>query len=318
MDDRAAHERWQTARDGVWDAYRTAFGDVVHEFVMQTCRGALDTPRSADQRPVGDPVVGERSPNDIEHDHLARASYLGAWAALAEASPLRITGPQAEAVVYRAENPFTPPAVAAGQLPVPPAPNRLPFGKIDLRAANADRIEAVRAELTRAWESGRDAVWTTAVWTAAMRRLGLPEHEQILAQVSTDRLRALARSAGAPDRPPRPYVRPALTNDLSATAPIPDGWVAQPIGPWGGRESELVYDRRRFDITITTDTPIRVAFLEGRGWHEQAADARRAIWIRDRAEATRDVLTRLDSQAASMDAAKPGPAAPRQPPGLEL
>lgn len=95
-----------------------------------------------------------------------------------------------------------------------------------------------------------------------------------------------------------PYLRPAPP-DGDPSGPCPPGHVAEPAGLWNDRHMEIVYDPRRHDV----------CFMRGRagdgvhdglaasGWEATATDGRSQLWIRDRADAMRQLLDTVRVEA---------------------
>jgi hypothetical protein len=81
--------------------------------------------------------------------------------------------------------------------------------------------------------------------------------------------------------------------------PVPQGWIAEPVGRWHGRQAEVVYNPRRHQVMFTHKVDGDIAgALEAEGWRRHASDGGRIAWTRDRLTATRAALTRLDEAAA--------------------
>lgn len=107
----------------------------------------------------------------------------------------------------------------------------------------------------------------------------------------------------------KPFLRRA---DRGQLAPV--GWVSQPAGLWGGQPVDIVYDPDRHDCLLTrTAMPehLRAGFA-GAGYRRVATDnggGGQELWVRDRADAARAALARLDhtvaKRAACMDPPTP-------------
>lgn len=160
------------------------------------------------------------------------------------------------------------------------------------------RWEAAQLEICCAYVKGfGDAFWAST--TAACRRV-------------------LAES--------RPYVRPAAASMVAGRAPgervTPPGWVAEPIGRWQGVESEVVYDPRRFDITVSDHSSMwsekYVAAFRAAGWEQQAVDGSAGFWTCDRVASARNTLAQFDQRADVVQATQVDVASRRPAPEVEL
>ena len=103
----------------------------------------------------------------------------------------------------------------------------------------------------------------------------------------------------------KPFLR---SRDRAQLAPV--GWVSQPAGLWGGQPVDIVYDPDRHDCLLTrTAMPDHLrAGVAGAGYRRIASDSSggQELWVRDRADAARAALARLDRtiarRAAGLDA----------------
>jgi hypothetical protein len=88
-----------------------------------------------------------------------------------------------------------------------------------------------------------------------------------------------------------PYLRPAPP-DGDPPDPCPPGHVAEPAGLWNDRQMEIVYDPRRHDVCFMRGRAANSVHdgLVASGWEATAADGSSQLWIRDRAEAMRQLL----------------------------
>ena len=324
--DETTYARWRSVGTGLWDAYETELRVAVGAGVAQACRDALDEP--GDSPPAVDAGQGRRAGTEPDERDLALARHGGAWAALAEATAPRVTPAEAWAVIGGREHPFVPPTLAGVRASAVRAAAMACAGS-DLVAVDdtiPDQLGAIHPLVARAWETGRDAVWRNALSATAMRTIGTHEPEEFLVRVIEDRLRALAEAIDGQPGPlwARPYVRPIRPdNSGKAQTTIPEGWVAEPIGRWygpsGGVGSEVVYDPRRHDITITTlGNHQSERLLNAEGWKRHDADGLHVLWTHDRIDAARATIARLDQRSAGVTAT--GPTQPAPPParGLEL
>lgn len=101
-------------------------------------------------------------------------------------------------------------------------------------------------------------------------------------------------------QPQSPYLREAPP-DGQPPLECPPGWVAEPIGVWDGRQAEIVYNPRRFDICIVRgpESPPVEQPLAANGYSQQfnnGPDAR--MWVRDRVERAREDLARMEDRPA--------------------
>ena len=78
---------------------------------------------------------------------------------------------------------------------------------------------------------------------------------------------------------------------------MPAGWVTEHIGRWHGRDTEVVYNPRRHQVMVTAGNTDIFDALDAQGWQRHGTDGDRAVWTRDRLDATRAALTRLDHAA---------------------
>lgn len=99
------------------------------------------------------------------------------------------------------------------------------------------------------------------------------------------------------DRSPEPYLRAAPPEGTSSQ-PCPPGWVAEPVGLWDGRHQEVVYHPRRHDVLIMrgpTSPAVQTA-LPGAGWSRTRETDGSVMWVRDRVQAARDALQRIEDR----------------------
>ena len=104
----------------------------------------------------------------------------------------------------------------------------------------------------------------------------------------------------------KPFLR---RSDRGQLAPV--GWVSQPAGLWGGQPVDIVYDPNRHDCLLTrTAMPdhLRAGFA-GAGYRRIASDngGGQELWVRDRADAARAALARLDHTIATRAAQRDAP-----------
>jgi len=102
----------------------------------------------------------------------------------------------------------------------------------------------------------------------------------------------------------RPFLRPA---DRGRLAPV--GWVAEPAGRWGGRTVDIVYDPERHDCLLARNRlpgHLKAGFA-GAGYRRVATDGEQELWVRDRADAARAALARLDRKAATRAVGRDAP-----------
>lgn len=128
-----------------------------------------------------------------------------------------------------------------------------------------------------------------------------------------------------PHPPPAPHVREVQARVFDQRPAVaPDGWIAEPIGYWAGRPSEVVYDPRRHKVAVITGSMPEASVhpLEAAGWNEQSSDGRRSLWVQDKLSAARAALDRLDHAAPAAGRTGPdiggGDGAAPTPPGAEL
>jgi hypothetical protein len=324
--DETTQERWHSVWTGLWNAYENELRDAVGAGVAQACEDALDDP---DNSPAAaDARRGRPAGTEPDERDLARARHVGAWAALAEATAPRMTPTEAWAVIARREHPFVPPALAAVRASAVRAAAMACAGS-ELGAVTdmiPEQRGAIHPLVARAWQTGRDAVWPSALSATAMRTIGTPEPAEFLVRVAEDRLRALAEAVdGQPGQLlARPYVRPILqATSGEAKTTIPEGWVAQPIdswyGPSGRVRAEVVYDPRRHDITITTLGNHRSErLLKADGWERREADGLHVLWTHDRIDTARKAIVRIDQRNAALSATRPTQMVAPPAQGLEL
>lgn len=335
--DEAMYARWHAVGAQLWDAYQDEFQAAVRVEVVRACRDALD-------EPAGTPAVagggsGQRVTTELDGRHLARARHAGGWVALAEATALRPTPEEAWAVIGGRPHPFVPPTLEGAGLGFVRASALKAAAAVcdgadlvSVEHATPEAVAGIHAKVVRAWQAGRDAIWPAALDAAAMRTIGTHEPEQFLVGVIEDRLRALAEAVNG--QPPaavmRPYVRTARPNPAGGVAEsVPEGWVAQPIGRWFGPSSErwfgpsgvvdaeVVYDPRRFDVTVTRPHG-RQGLGEAEVWERLDSDGVQVVWVRDRIDAARDALARLDQRTSAAGVAGPGSSMEAPARGVEL
>lgn len=96
------------------------------------------------------------------------------------------------------------------------------------------------------------------------------------------------------------HEQPRVDNRSPVVAPVwfvpevlPDGWVADPIGPWNGIDSVVLYrpdrhhvlrERRRLHPDANDN-------LTSTGWEPISEAPEGVLWVRDRLAAARDLLT---------------------------
>lgn len=88
-----------------------------------------------------------------------------------------------------------------------------------------------------------------------------------------------------------PYLRPAPPEG-DQSEPCPPGHVAEPAGLWNDRQVEVVYDPARHDVCFMRGRAGDGVHdgLQSSGWEPTASDGRSQLWIRDRADAMRQLL----------------------------
>ena len=100
-----------------------------------------------------------------------------------------------------------------------------------------------------------------------------------------------------------PYLRPAAP-DGAPPGPCEPGHVAEPAGLWNDRQMEIVYDPRRHDVCFIRGPAADGVHdgLTASGWEPSATDGRSQLWIRDRADAMRQLLdtVRVDAPARGL------------------
>jgi len=103
------------------------------------------------------------------------------------------------------------------------------------------------------------------------------------------------------NQPPEPYLRPVPPE---GTAPFacPEGWAAEPAGLWNGRHMEVVYNPRRHDVVFVRGhlSPEVQSSLPSIGYAEASAADGVRMFVRDRSEATRAALDRLERRPPSV------------------
>jgi hypothetical protein len=92
--------------------------------------------------------------------------------------------------------------------PDPAAPPEL----IDVAGMSLETAWAVRTDVERAWNEGRDTVWLTSLWASALRTLGHAEKARRLADVSESRVLALRDAHDAVTAKPTKLRRLALSH----------------------------------------------------------------------------------------------------------
>jgi hypothetical protein len=98
---------------------------------------------------------------------------------------------------------------------------------------------------------------------------------------------------------------------------VPPGWATEHVGRWHGRDTEVVYNPRRYQVLVTQVGSDIFDALEAQGWQRHGTDGDRVVWTRDRLAATRSALAHLD-QAAAIGPPAPGPPAPELRPAIGL
>lgn len=104
----------------------------------------------------------------------------------------------------------------------------------------------------------------------------------------------------------KPFLR---HSDRGQLAPV--GWDSQPAGLWGGKPADIVYDPDRHDcLLLRTAMPehLRTGFA-GAGYRRVATDdgGGQELWVRDRADAARAALARLDHTVAARSVGRDAP-----------
>lgn len=99
------------------------------------------------------------------------------------------------------------------------------------------------------------------------------------------------------DRSPDPYLR-AAPPEGTPPQPCPPGWVAEPVGLWDGHRQEVVYQPRRHDVLVMRGraSPDVETALPGAGWTRARETDGAVMWVRDRVQAARDALQRLEDR----------------------
>ena len=95
-----------------------------------------------------------------------------------------------------------------------------------------------------------------------------------------------------------PYLRP-VPPDGDPSGTCPPGHVAEPAGLWNDRPMEIVYDPRRHDVCFMRGRAGDSAHdgLVASGWEATSTDGRSQLWIRDRADAMRQLLDTVRVEA---------------------
>lgn len=95
-----------------------------------------------------------------------------------------------------------------------------------------------------------------------------------------------------------PYLRPASPHGAPPDQ-CPPSHVAEPAGLWNDRQMEIVYDPRRHDVCFMRGRAAEGVHegLAASGWEPTATDGRSQLWIRDRAEAMRQLLDTVRVEA---------------------
>lgn len=173
--------------------------------------------------------------------------------------------------------------------------------------ALAERLAGHKPEMAQAWQAfvvrkltDVTAGTTPDVGHHATRGVDSPQHEEhpLNAEEGAPPFTRQIPDRGyhiqdpAPEQPPpaegrAPQVRLRLTSGKeiqvserprAPSGPVPPGWVAEPVGRWQGRETEVVYDPRRHDVMLTQQTePFAVgadtaSALEADGWERRSGD----------------------------------------------
>jgi len=301
LDDHQAHERWDAAQVDICHAYAAAYVDAFWEAVAQACHNELGEPEAGRDGPEAlIPETESSARHTIEDRHRLKARFLGAEVALTEASALVVTDAEAHAIVNGGRHPFDPPSLDGA----PGSTSSLTGLTTEVLGAGAaglttEELTAAVGAMANAWEEGRDIVWPAALWSTAMRTLGHVDQARFLKTVAEGHLRSLASGLRyRPNtEPTEPYMRPVLA--ASTEDDIPPGWVAERAEPWAGREVEVVYDPRRFEVAFTSwsDATVATGAFKAVGWQQRAVDGERGFWVRDRVVAARATLARFEQTA---------------------
>ena len=102
-----------------------------------------------------------------------------------------------------------------------------------------------------------------------------------------------------------PYLRPAPP-DGAPPEKCPPGHVAKPAGLWNDRQMEIVYDPHRHDVCFMRGRAADGVHdgLAASGWEQTATDGRSQPWIRDRADAMRQLLDTVHVEASARGLAR--------------
>jgi hypothetical protein len=176
------------------------------------------------------------------------------------------------------------------------------------------RIEAVQQALAERRPDMADA-WKAFVTRWSRSLAGEADVEKVAEQVR--RILDVDIEGRRASPPQQPYVREVLPRAFDhRPGPVPDGWVAESVGYWAGRPAEVVYDPRRYSVSVTDEASDAGAALVAVGWQWHDSDGRRSVWIQDKLQATRSSLERLDhrAKAAVVDVTGPPASGPELAP----
>ena len=167
----------------------------------------------------------------------------------------------------------------------------------DLRSGVGDDADAIRAmeALVGFLSAAADAYSASTRGRASENADLFPEPIMEWAHAHADDIAALAMDLEQPGlrpssgRPDGPYLRPRGDD-----GPVPEGWTTEPAGEWDGRDAEVVYDPRRYDVRVvqSAETEDREGDLASAGWAYEGTDGYAVMWVRDRVAAARAALDR--------------------------
>jgi hypothetical protein len=284
MDDQPAHDHWAASRSRIWEAYRSGFHDSVMETADAWSRAVLE----------GTPIP----PAGLTERYLSSARYLGAEAALTDAATHRFSNAEAQAVI-RGHYEIIPASRQSESIPASRITDR------ETVAALGHTLPTVEAAIADAWGQGWDSVWELALRATALRAVGDDTAAQNIDNRNNTRLQALEHAAGPFPIESQPYLRPSpLDRPNTSGRTAPEGWVVEQVGEWHGQPHEVVYDARRFEVTVTASEA--TALNAAPGWNLQGTDGPRGFWTKDRAAAARSALDRFADQALGADTPQRG------------
>jgi len=189
-----------------------------------------------------------------------------------------------------------------------------------VQAITTSRTRQAIPALGRSARAGRPAVATTAATPAAVAyRRETGERVQVIEAPP------YLRRAGPQVETSRPVGQPlpgdpqihVTERNRAPGGPVPPGWATEHVGRWHGRDTEVVYNPRRYQVLVTQVGSDIFDALEAQGWQRHGTDGDRVVWTRDRLAATRSALAHLD-QAAAIGPPAPGPPAPELRPAIGL